>query len=86
MGPDRGDYLADCSPAGSGIMNIVEDQRIIEFIQLANERFITVGINANLISPYYENDDLWFAIYVGGEIAERINGKFVNRIGYASRL
>lgn len=63
-----------------------EDKRQIKSIHLAREG-IFVGNGVESIVAYYENGEMaavvWFAVYSGGEIIRRVNGKFVESVVYA---
>ena len=67
-------------------MVITEDERQIKSIHLAKEG-IFIGGDVDAIVAYSENGEMslvvWFAIYSGGKITRRVNGKFVESVVYA---
>lgn len=66
-------------------MVIIEDERQIKSIHLAKEG-IFIGGEIDAIVAYNENGEMaavvWFAIYSGGKIIRRVNGKFVESVVY----
>ena len=65
-------------------MNIIEDDRPIKSIHLANEG-IFVGFEVDEITPYPENGQMavWFVIYFNGKLVRRVNGALVESVVYA---
>lgn len=63
---------------------MIQDDRPIVGLYGPNEVWrMVVGNEVDKILPYVEEDDSpWFEVYVGGEIAHRINARHVETVSY----
>ena len=72
------------------IKNMYDDSRKIKSLIYPDSDGVTSvdesGNGIEKIVPYYENGEMapvvWFAIYLNGKVAERINGKYVGSVIY----
>lgn len=66
-----------------GIRTMVEDSRFVTALYLEDSKqpaYVAGGDYADAIIPYFEGDNLWFAIIGGTEILERVNGAYVKSV------